>query len=151
MFSFGLPVMWFVVQTHQTHPSQTICILKVSCGSFFFFLKPNDIRFARQWLHLALLFVTVQPIFQSSVSKGRSENIRNKKTSVSLISSSVENYTCLFLLWKSTCAGFFDYLCTVTAECWTKLKEDRSLKLALLTDHNCHSHRCRNQWCKSTL
>lgn len=58
---------------------------------------PNDICFSQQWLHLALLFVTVQPIFQSAVSKDRSGNIRNK-TSVSLISSSQENYTCLFLL-----------------------------------------------------
>lgn len=62
-------------------------------------LLPNDICFAEQWLHLLLLFVTVQPIFQSrpgSVSKGRSGNIRNK-ASVSVISSSLENYTRFFL------------------------------------------------------
>lgn len=59
-------------------------------------LQPNEKSFLQQWLHLALLFVTVQAIFQRAVSKDRSGNIRNK-TSVSLIKSTLENYTYLFL------------------------------------------------------
>ncbi len=93
VFIFSLPVMWFVVQT---------CI-----RSELRLFQPNDIRhirFSQQWLHLALLFVTVQPIFQSTVSKGTSANIRSK-TSVSLISSSPENDTCLFVLREVELGG----------------------------------------------
>lgn len=113
--------------------------------------QPNDICFARQWLHLALLFVTVQPILQSAVSKGRSGNIRNQ-TSVSLISSSLENYTCLFLLRDNL--GRIRPLsthCKSRAVLWTALRGDQSLKLTVLTGPDCHSHSCMNWWWKSMM
>lgn len=116
-------------------------------------LQPNDICFAQQWLHLALLFVTAQPIFQSAVSKGRSGNIRNK-TSVSLISSSLENYTCLFLLRDVNLGRILPLSthCNIqSAVLWTALREDKSLKLTVLTSPDCHSHSCRNWWWKSMM
>lgn len=89
-----LGTMWFVVLTQAPKSSITS---RLTIHSELQLLQPNDICFAQQWLHLALLFVTAQPIFQSAVSKGRSGNIRTE-TSVSLISSSQENCTCLFPL-----------------------------------------------------
>ncbi len=127
----------------------------ISNGTYIYselqLVRPNNICFAQQWLHLALLFVTVQPIFQSAVSKGRSGNIRNK-TSVSLISGSLENYTCLFLL-RDVNLGRIPPLSThcISTVLWTALKEDKSLKLIVLTGHDCHSHSCINWWWKSMM
>lgn len=116
---------------------------------------PNDICFARQWLHLALLFVTVQPIFQSAVSEGRSGNIRNQNISqFNQPPTSPENYTCLFLL-RDVDLGRIPPLsthCTGRAPCsglhYTK---DKSLKLTVLTGYNCHSRSCINRWWRSMM
>lgn len=69
--------MWFAELKHtksHSHPSEIMCSLTVGCIS----ISQMTLVFSEQWLHAALLFVTVQPIFQRTVSKGRSGNIQSK-------------------------------------------------------------------------
>lgn len=141
--------MWSVVQTHklQTHPS---LIVYINSAPRLFQL--NDICFARQWLHLALLFVTVQPIFQSAVSKDRSETIKIQ-TSVGLISSTLRNYTCPCVL-RDVDLG--KQIAPLSAHFKTERRaldsiKERSVKWTVLTGWRCHSHSCNNQWWKCMM
>lgn len=65
-------------------------------------LLPKPRCVSQQWLHPALLFVTVQPLYvRSAVSQGRSGQVSSKKTSVSSISGllrkkKIKNDTCPF-------------------------------------------------------
>lgn len=136
--------MWSVVQTYklQTHPSLTVYIN--SAPRLF---QLNDICFVRQWLHLALLFVTVQSIFQCTVSKDRSETIKIQ-TSVGLISSTLHNYTCLCVL-RDVDLG--RQIAPLSAHFKTEHRaldsiKERSEKWTVLTCRHCHSHSCKSQW-----
>lgn len=69
------------------------CALRAKCSNSC----QNDTGSSAPWLHRALLFVTVQHIFQGHVSRCGSGSV-NEKSSVPLIGWSAKNNTWMFLL-----------------------------------------------------